>query len=326
MDGLEHLRTFLEVAKRGSFSRAADMLGISKASVSKHVAQLEASFSVRLFNRSTRSVTLTDAGRLLRERSMPLMEMVEDTQNELQAHSARPSGRLRVAAPHGLVQTDFPGLLGEFITLHPDVHIDLHLSNRMIDLVEEGVDVALRVGRIGDENLIVRKLRPMALVLCATPGYWARRGMPRVPDDMRRHEVLAYSAGGGPAHLPFEIDGKPHSVPVNARMDANDAAALIAAALAGVGAVCVPALLAQPHIDGGRLVPVLKDFMPSDLWLFAAYTQRRHNSAALRALLDLLEARMQTASAAPPKTAPASRQRAGSHWHPFQAIGHAQPA
>lgn len=109
-------------------------------------------------------------------------------------------------------------------------------------------------------------------------------------------------------------------------MDANDAAALIAAALAGVGAVCVPALLAQPHIDGGRLVPVLKDFMPSDLWLFAAYTQRRHNSAALRALLDLLEARMQTPGAVPPKPAPASRQRAGSHWHPFQALGHAQAA
>jgi DNA-binding transcriptional LysR family regulator len=293
MDGLELLKTFLEVANRGSFSRAAGKLGISKASVSKHVASLESRFSVRLFNRSTRSVTLTDAGRLLQERSMPLMEMVELTQSELEARGSRPSGRLRVTAPHGLVQTDFPALLGEFITLYPDVNIDLHLSNRVIDLVEDGVDVALRVGRIGDENLIVRRLRPMALTLCATPGYWARRGMPRSPEDMRQHEVLAYSAAGGAPHLPFEVEGKPFNLPVRARMDANDAGALIAAALAGIGAVCVPALLAQPHVGRGSLVPVLAEFMPSDLWLYAAYTQRRHNSAALRALLDLLEARMQ---------------------------------
>ena len=293
MDGLDLLKTFLEVANRGSFSRAAGKLGISKASVSKHVASLESRFSVRLFNRSTRSVTLTDAGRLLQERSMPLMEMVELTQSELEARGSRPSGRLRVTAPHGLVQTDFPALLGEFITLHPDVHIDLHLSNRVIDLVEEGVDVALRVGRIGDENLIVRRLRPMALTLCATPGYWARRGMPRSPEDMRQHDVLAYSAAGGTPHLPFEVEGQPYNLPVRARMDANDAGALIAAALAGIGAVCVPALLAQPHIGRGSLVPVLAEFMPRDLWLHAAYTQRRHNSAALRALLDMLEARMQ---------------------------------
>jgi DNA-binding transcriptional LysR family regulator len=310
MDGLELLKTFLEVANRGSFSRAAGKLGISKASVSKHVASLESRFSVRLFNRSTRSVTLTDAGRLLQERSMPLMEMVELTQSELEARGSRPSGRLRVTAPHGLVQTDFPALLGEFITLYPDVHIDLHLSNRVIDLVEDGVDVALRVGRIGDENLIVRRLRPMALILCATPGYWARRGMPRSPEDMRQHDVLAYSAAGGAPHLPFEVEGKPFNLPVRARMDANDAGALIAAALAGIGAVCVPALLAQPHVGRGSLVPVLAEFMPTDLWLYAAYTQRRHNSAALRALLDLLEARMQEHGAQPAPQPPRRGKKA----------------
>lgn len=297
MDGLEQLRTFLEVAHRGSFSRAAGKLGLSKASVSKHVAHLESRFNVRLFNRSTRAVTLTDAGRLLQERSTPLMEMVELTQSELQAHGSHPSGRLRIAAPHGLVQTEFPALLGEFIAQNPDVHVDLQLSNRVIDLVEEGVDVALRVGRIGDENLIVRRLRRMSLIVCATPGYWAKRGMPKVPDDMRRHDVIAYSVTAGSPHLNFEVDGKPCAVPVHGRMDANDASALIAAALAGIGAVCVPALLAQPHVERGTLVPVLKEFMPGDLWLHAAYTQRKHNSAALRALLDLLESRMREGGA-----------------------------
>ncbi|SEK08138.1 MULTISPECIES: LysR substrate-binding domain-containing protein [unclassified Variovorax] len=301
MDGLDHLRTFLEIAARGSFSRAAGKLGISKATVSKHVATLESRFNVRLFNRSTRSVTLTDAGRLLQLRSAPLVEMIELTQSEMQAHGSRPSGRLRVAGLHGLVQTAFPGLLSEFLTRYPDVHIDLQLGNRVVDLVEEGVDVALKFGRIGDENLIVRRLQRVALTLCATPRYWARRGMPKQPDDMRHHDVLTYSLGSGAPYLPFEVEGQPYNLPIQGRMDANDAGALIAAALAGIGAVCVPALMAQPHTDCGNLVPVLQEFMPRDMWLYAAYTQRRHNSAALRALLELLEVRMREG----PQSAPA---------------------
>ena len=292
MDGFNLLKTFLEVANVGSFSRAAGKLGISKASASKHVATLESRFNVRLMNRSTRSVTLTDAGRLLQLRSAPLMEMVESTQNELQAHSSHPSGRLRVAGLHGLVQTNFPRLLSEFLTLYPDVHIDLQIGNRVVDLVEEGVDIALRFGRIGDENLIVRRLQRVELALCATPSYWAKRGIPETPDDMQRHDVLTYSLSGEPPHLPFEVDGEQYNLPIYGRMDANDSSTLIAAALAGIGAVCVPALLAQPYTERGSLVPVLKEFMPRDIWLYAAYTQSRHNSAALRALLELLKVRM----------------------------------
>lgn len=247
-------------------------LGISKPSASKHVATLEARFNVRLLNRSTRSVTLTDAGRLLQLRSAPLVEMVELTQSELQAHGSHPSGRLRVAGLHGLVQTEFPGLLSEFLTLYPDVHVDLQIGNRVVDLVEEGVDVALRFGRISDENLIVRRLQRVELTLCATPSYWARRSMPKTPDDMRRHDVLTYSLSASAPHLPFEVDGEPYNLPIYGRMDANDSSALVAAALGGIGAVCVPALLAQPYIERGSLVPVLKEFMPRDIWLYAAYT------------------------------------------------------
>ncbi|CAN7190259.1 LysR family transcriptional regulator [Variovorax sp. LjRoot290] len=314
MDGLDLLKAFREVAERGSFSRAAKVLGTSKATVSKYVAQLEERFGVRLLNRSTRSVSLTDAGQLLLERSKPLMEMVELTQSELQEHAGHPRGRLRITAPHGFAQSAFPDILSEFIKTYPDVHVSLHLSNRVIDLVEEGVDIALRLGRIRDENLIVRRLRQMDLVLCAAPSYWARRGLPKKPDDMRSHDVLTYSLAEGAPHLPFEVDGKPYIVPVQSRMDANDAAPLIGAALAGLGAVCVPAMMAQSHVERGALVPVLKEYMPRDLWLYAAYSQRRHNSAALRALLDFLEDRVRKSAAAlaPPEAAavkPARRVR-----------------
>jgi len=292
MDGFEPLRTFAEVAAQGSFSRAARQLGISKASVSKHIATLEFRFKVRLLNRSTRSVSLTDAGRLLQSRCALLMEMVEQTTNELEARGSHPSGRLLITAPHGMVQTAFPRLLGDFLTTYPDVQLDLKLSNRTIDLVKEGVDVALRFGRIGDQNLIVRRLRRMGMTLCATPRYWGRRGMPAHPDDMRKHDVLAYSAVPGPPQIAFELDGKPHNVPVRGRMDANDASALIGAALADIGAVCVPELLAQPYVEAAQLVPVLQHYMPGDIWLYASYTQRRQNSAALRVLLAMLEARM----------------------------------
>ena len=162
------------------------------------------------------------------------------------------------------------------------------------------MDIALRFGQIGDENLIVRRLRRMGLTLCATPRYWARRGIPLQPDDMRKHDVLAYSVTPGPPQIAFEVDGQPYNVPVRGRMDANDASALIGAALADIGAVCVPDLLAQPYVESAQLVPVLRDFMPSDIWLYAAYTQRRQNSAALRVLLAMLEVRMRDSAASLP--------------------------
>jgi DNA-binding transcriptional LysR family regulator len=289
MDGLDLLKTFREVASRRSFSRAAIALGMSKASVSRYVAELEQRGGVRLLNRSTRSLSLTDAGRLLLERSTLLVEMAERTLADLQEHGDHPRGRLRITAPHGSIYGMLCGVLGDFIRQYPDVYVSLHLSNRVIDLVEEGVDVALRLGRITDMNLIVRRLIQIDIVICAAPAYWAARGIPKVPDDMRKHDVLTYSLMPGSPHLPFEIDGQPHTVPVHSRMEANDAVPLIDLALRGLGVACVPALMVQSHLDRGTLVPVLRAHMPRDLWLYAAYAQRRHSSAALRALLNFLE-------------------------------------
>jgi len=295
MDTLELIRTFQEVARRSSFSGAARALNVSKANVSKYVAELETRLGVRLLNRSTRNVSLTDAGRLLLERSTPLMEMIDLTRAELQDHARAPSGRLRLTAPHGLVQTGLPELLGAFMQKYPDVTLSLHLENRMIDMVDEGIDLALRVGRIGDDNLIVRKLQPVPFVVAAAPAYWAERGLPTHPDDLADHDALTYSLLGGHPEWRFEVDGEPLAVPVKSRMDATDAAALVSVALLGLGAVCLPRLLVQPHLDSGALQATLQDFSPRDVWLYAAYTQRRHNSAALKALLAFLEARWRVA-------------------------------
>lgn len=291
MDTLELIRTFREVAQRGSFSAAARTLDRSRPNVSKYVAELETRVGVRLLNRTTRNVSLTDAGSLLLERSTPLMEMIDLTRAELQGRALVPSGRLRLTAPHGLAQTGLPGLLGEFMREYPAVTLSLHLENRMVDMVDEGIDIALRVGRIGDDNLIVRKLQQVPFVVAASPGYWAERGLPAHPDDLAGHDALTYSVLGPNPEWRFEVDGEPLSVPVNSRMDASDAAPLVSVALQGLGMVWLPRLLLQPHIESGALQPALLDFSPRDVWLYAAYVQRRHNSAALKALLAFLEAR-----------------------------------
>ncbi|MDM0005600.1 LysR family transcriptional regulator [Variovorax sp. J22G73] len=291
MDGLDLIKTFREVAFRRSFSRAAISLGMSKATVSRYVAELETRSGVRLLNRSTRSLSLTDAGQVLLERSTELVAMAESTLNDLQAHGSHPQGRLRMSAPHGLIAGWLSDVIAEFIKRYPEVYVSLVFTNDNLDLIEEGIDIHLTGGRIDDMNLIVRRLVQFDMVVCASPAYWAQRGMPQVPEDMGKHEVLSYSSMPT-THLPFETDGKPHDVAVHSRMEANDAVALIELALRGVGVAYVPEPLAQSHLERGALVPVLRDHMPHEHWLYAAYSQRRHNSAAMRAMLDFLEQSM----------------------------------
>ena len=292
MDSLDLIRTFREVAQQGNFSRAATRLNMSKATVSKYIAELETRFGVRLLNRSTRSVSLTDAGALLLERSTPVLEMVELTQSELQERASQPAGRLKISAPHGMGQGDLPNLLAQFMRHYPEVGISLQLSSRPLDMVDEGIDVALRLGPIENENLIVRRLVQVSLVVCAAPIYWRKHGVPKRPADLARHVALTSSASGPNPQWRFEVDGEALDVPVTSRMDATEGGPLVQVALQGFGMVYLPALTVQPHIDNGELQPVLQDYVRKDMWLYAAYLQRRHNSAALRALLDFLETRV----------------------------------
>ncbi|MET0311399.1 MAG: LysR family transcriptional regulator [Burkholderiaceae bacterium] len=289
MDTLELIRTFQEVATRGSFSMAARTLDVSKANVSKYVAELETRLGVRLLNRTTRTVSLTDAGALLLERSRPLVEMIELTRDELRHRSRMPSGRVRITAPHGLGHMELPALLARFMAKYPEVVISLDLDNHVVDLVDEGIDLALRVGRIGDSNFIVRKLRRLDFVVCATPAYWEQRGLPMHPDDLADHDALTFSLAGPAPEWRFEVEGEPLGVPVRSRMDATDAVPLVGVCLQGMGAVYIPRAMVAPLIDSGALQPALEAFTPTDVWLYAAYTQRRHNSAALKALLAFLE-------------------------------------
>ena len=291
MDSLDLIKTFREVAAHGSFSRAATRLSMSRANVSKYVAMLETRFGVRLLNRSTRSVSLTDAGALLLERSTPVLELIELTQADLTQHASQPRGRLVVSATHGMARGRLSRVLAEFMGHYPEVTLSLHLNNRVVDLAEEGVDVALRIGPVADDNLIVRRLLCLPMMVCAAPRYWQRRGRPQHPRELAAHDGLTHTNLGLHPHWRFEVDGQALDVSVNRRMDANDIGPLIEAAVQGLGIVYSSSLPLQTHVDQGTLEPVLQPYVRTDMWISAAYLQRRHNSAALRTFLDFLETR-----------------------------------
>lgn len=301
MDSLDLIQAFREVAQRGSFSAAARALDLSPASVSKYIAALEMRFGVRLFNRTTRKVSLTDAGQLLYERSGPLLELIELTEGELHERATRPSGRLTVSAPHGLMQTPAPELLGRFLTLHPAVSLQLMLTNRVVDLAEEGVDIALRLGPVPDANVIVRRFMKIERSVAASPAYWHAHGQPAHPRELGTHQTLAATLHGETPVWDFSDDGKPLAVALQPRVHASDVAPLLTLALQDLGVVYMSRPALAPHLQSGALVEVLGDFVPQDTWLYAAYAHRRHNSAALAALLGFLE---QETSALRPEDVP----------------------
>lgn len=292
MDSLDLIQTFREVARRGSFSAAARALDMSPANVSKYVAELEARFGVRLFHRTTRKVSLTDAGQLLYERSGPVLELIQMTASELQERATRPSGRLTVTAPHALAHAGLPALLGHYLTRYPEVSLTLRLSNRELDLVGEGIDLALRAGPIPDQNVIVRRLVQLDRVVVASPAYWRAHGLPQHPRDLATHRILHASRSGEPVRWPFVDRGKPLELALQPYVDVNDVAPLSTLAAMDLGVAYLPRPLVQPLLDGGQLAAALEGFTPQDFWIFAVYMQRRHNSAALMALLAFLESEM----------------------------------
>lgn len=288
MENLQQLKVFKEVIAHKSFTRAAASLKTSKSSVTKSIVQLEEAVGIRLLNRSTRHVTPTDAGQTLAFRLDPIFQLLKDVSAELSSFASRPRGRVRVSAPHGLSLNVLGKSFEDFVSRYSDVHVSLHLSNRDEDLIGGGVDVALRIGPIEERDLIVRRLQPVKIVLCAAPAYWARRGMPSRPEDLEMHEVLTFSLWDSLPRISFVVDGEVRHVSVKSRVDADDAVPLTALALRGLGALCIPELLVRTYLGSGALVPVLQDLMPQSIWLYAAYSHRNQKSAALRAFLEFI--------------------------------------
>lgn len=289
MSSLTEISIFVKVVELSSFTAAAEALEMSQPVVSKAVTRLEEKLGARLLNRTTRRLSLTEAGSELYRRAFRALAEIEDAELEVARFQTEPRGTLRVSAPMSFSILHLGALLPSFTERYPGVSIELHLDDRQVDLVEEAFDLAIRVGRLQDSNLIARRLAPCAQVLCASPAYLAKRGTPERPEDLLEHNCIIYSLLGTPREWRFtDAAGETYVVPINGALQSNNGLLNRAAAVAGAGIVLLPAFYIGEEIRSGQLKTVLCDFKPVDLAVYALYPERRNLTPKVRAFVDFL--------------------------------------
>jgi len=289
MDRLAAIETFVRVAETQSFSEAARRLRASKSVVSRSIGALEADLGVRLFNRTTRSLSLTEAGQGYFERATRFLADIEDAKRAVTHLQTAPRGRLRVSAPVSFGFLHLAPALPDFLARYPEVSVDITVSDRFVDLVDEGFDLAVRIGALEDSGLIARKLAPIRRVVCASPAYYKARGAPETPDDLKQHECLSNSNIASSREWRFKTrDGKPWRFEATGRLSANNGDLLRIAALKGLGIVNLPTFIVGADLQAGLLATALDEFVIQDMALSAVYPQSRHLSPKVRALIDFL--------------------------------------
>lgn len=291
MDRLDHLRSFLRVAELGSFTAAAEQLGLPKASVSLAVQRLEAEVGVQLLHRTTRRVRLTADGAQFQQRARDLLDDMEDLQGMFR-RDTQLKGRLRVDMSSGLARQLVIPHLPDFLARHPGLEIELSGTDRRVDLVREGFDCVVRVGPLDDNTLVARPLGVMHIVNCASPAYLAARGMPYSLEDLSHHALVHYVGTLGQRSPGFEYhDGQAYrSVPMRGAITVNSGEAYSAAALAGLGIIQVPRMGARVALAAGTLVEVLPACVAEPMPVTLLYAQRRHLPRRVAAFMDWMAA------------------------------------
>lgn len=288
---LSEIEVFVHVVQSGSFTSAARELGISKSYVSKQVRALEERLGARLLHRTTRTLAPTDAGQAFADRCTALLEELDDAERAVAALQDSPRGTLRVTAPVSFGLSYVAPVLAEYLAEHDDLEALVDYSDRKVDLVDEGFDLAIRVGRMQDSSLIARRLAPVDALLVSSPGYVETHGMPTHPDDLRDHSCLVYSLLETPTSWTlFPRDGgEPARVRVTARVVSNNGEALLQAARNGVGIAALPDFMVYEDIAAGRLVNVFPGWSTMEhggCW--AVYPHSRHLAAKVRMFVDRL--------------------------------------
>ena len=292
MNRLSAIESFVKVAELKSFSEAAARLNTSKSVVSRHVAALEAQLGLRLFHRTTRAITLTEAGRGYFERVSQILLDLEDADQSVSHLQALPRGRLKVSAPMSFGFLHLAPALADFLAQYPELEVDVTMSDRFVDLVEEGFDLGVRIGALADSSLIAKKIAPIRRVVCASPQYLAAHGTPVIPQDLRHHQCLCNSNQPAGHEWRFVTpEGKPLSVPVSGRLVLNNGDSLRVAALNHLGFIELPTFIVGGDLKAGTLVSVLDDYVPQTLALHAVYSHARHLSPKVRAFIDFLASR-----------------------------------
>ncbi|MCC4586285.1 LysR family transcriptional regulator [Xanthomonas sp. NCPPB 1067] len=288
MDTLESLRIFLRVAELGSFTQAAETLGLPKASVSTAVQRLEASLGTRLLHRTTRRVQLTGDGTAYYQRSRDLLDDMDELQGMFQRERGQLRGRLRVDMSTGIARNFVIPALPAFLAQHRQLEVEISGTDRRVDVVREGFDCVLRVGALEDTSLVARPLGAFRIISCASAEYLARRGTPGCVEDLSRHDLVHYAPTLGQRAPGFEYhDGQAYQLlPMRGPVTVNNGDGYLAAALAGLGIIQAPVSTLRPHLQSGALVEVLPDLLPEPMPATLLYAHRRHLPQRVRAFME----------------------------------------
>ncbi|MCD0503764.1 LysR family transcriptional regulator [Bordetella petrii] len=287
MDRLKAMQVFVEVVDRGSLSAAAQRLDMSRAMVSRYLAELEEWVGVRLLHRTTRRLSLTPAGAETLPRCRRMLDLVGDMHQAVATPDAQPRGELRMTASLSFGVAQLSAAVADFVGKYPGALVDLQLVDRAVNLVEDRVDLAVRITNELDPNLIARRLAPCRSVVCAAPAYLLSHGSPARPEDLAKHNCLTHSHYGKSLWR-LRRDDAWVDVPVSGNITANDALTLARAAVCGSGIALLPTYLAAPELAAGRLVALLPATPPEELGVHGVYVSRRQMPLILRAMLDFL--------------------------------------
>lgn len=291
MDQFTAMKVFRRVVELEGFSAAARDLKLSNAAVSKNVSELEADLGVRLLTRTTRRLSVTEAGEAYYKRCVRVLEELEEARDEASELAHTPRGTLRISAPVSFGLMHLAQAIPKFLELYPGLQVDLVLNDRVVDLVEEGFDLALRgAGELSDSSLVVRKLAPIRRVVCGAPAYFEHRSIPKVPSDLEDHECVVYSLSSSPKQWSFRHDGSDFSVRVDGRYQVNNSIALKQALLLGLGLGLIPTFIVGPELRRKELLIVLARFQSAPQSLYAVHPHRHYVPHKTRSFIDFVSA------------------------------------
>lgn len=294
MDKLNGMVVFAAVVETGSFTAAAKQLGQSKSAVSKQVSKLEDRLGARLLHRTTRQLTLTDVGQIFYERCQRIVEEAEEAEQAVTTMQQCPQGRLRITMPHSYGSRHITPLLPDFLRRYPDITADITYSDRRVHLLDEGYDLAVRVGMLEDSSLIARKISEVRAHVVSSPDYWDRHGRPAHPQDLMDHNCFTYANVDAPNTWRFpQNDGRELTVRVNGRFHSNNGDASLAAARAGLGIARLPTFFfCDEDFTSGSLEEVLSDYSQARMGIYAVYPHARHLTTKVRVFIDFLVAHL----------------------------------
>lgn len=309
MDKYQEMRVFAQVVDAGSFVAAADALGMSKPAVSRHVSELEQRLGVRVLHRTTRKLSLTPEGEVFLARCRDILASIDASEAEISTRTETASGLLRISVPVSFGLRHLAPLWSAFLHRHPRVTLDVQLTDRIIDLVDDGLDLAVRIAQLPDSSLISRQLASTRLVLCAAPAYLKRRGAPRQLKDLAAHDLLGYSLLTTNDQWQFTGPQGTETVKIQPRLWSNNGDTCIASAVDGLGIVLQPTFLVAEALASGQLVEVLPQHRGAELGIYAVYPSRKFVLPKVRALIDFLSEQLAHPTWAPPPPQPRRRAR-----------------